>query len=68
MSGEDWDARLFIERLRAGAYDGRIVETFGSLSVDQLHEVNELLAGDSMGGIMQDDTERLGDKVGSPES
>jgi hypothetical protein len=35
-----------------------MVETFSALSVDQLHEVNELLAGDIMGGIMPEDLKR----------
>jgi hypothetical protein len=46
MPEDDWDARLFVERMRSGAFDGRITKTLDALRPDQLHEVNKVLAED----------------------
>ena len=58
MPGDDWDARLFVERLQGGAFDGRILETLGALSSDQLNEVDDVL--DEGGGIVPEDLKRSG--------
>ena len=55
MPGDDWDARLFVERLQGGAFNGRILQTLGALSSDQLNEVD-----DEGGGIVPEDLKRSG--------
>lgn len=49
MAVDDWDARLFVERLLAGAFDGCITQTLAALSASQLNEVHEILA--ASGGL-----------------
>jgi hypothetical protein len=58
MPADDWDATLFVERLKDGAFDGHVSETLGSLSTDQIDEVNKALAED--GWIVPEDLKRSG--------
>ena len=58
MPEDDWDARLFVERLRGGAFNGRILETLGALSSDQLHEVDDVL--DEGGDVVPENLKRSG--------
>jgi hypothetical protein len=43
MHTDGWDARLFEERLRSGAFDGHILATIAALSPSQLQEMDSIL-------------------------
>jgi len=41
--GEPFDAALFVSRMQAGVFDGKLHEELASLSREQLEQVAELL-------------------------
>lgn len=39
----DWDAKLFLDKLESGKFDGRLNEAFEALSREQLEDVLRLI-------------------------
>jgi hypothetical protein len=43
MPDQEWDVQDFFQRFRDGEFDGRLTETLGSLSQEQLTEVERFM-------------------------
>ena len=43
MSDQEWDVLEFIERFRAGEFDGHLREAMESLSLDQIEDLQSFL-------------------------
>ena len=70
MSDQEWDVQEFVERFRNGEFDGRLAETLGSLSPEQIEDLEHalLIQGESRNEIGPEDLKRIGKMLGDTDN